>query len=130
VRDTIENRIAASEDALRRVVDTTPAFIHSGPDCYLKYFNRGCWDFLGKSLEEVSGWRRTDSVHPEGVETLVQKWHATVASGKPLEVKLCVRPADGSYRAFLYRKIPLRDDHGNIVKWFRSGIDTCVDCCA
>jgi hypothetical protein len=44
----------ATEDALRRAVDTTPAFIHTArPDGYLDYFNRGWLDFLGKSLEDV-----------------------------------------------------------------------------
>jgi PAS domain-containing protein len=47
----------AAEDALRRAVDTTPAFIHTGrPDGYLDYFNRGWLDFFGKSLEDVCGW--------------------------------------------------------------------------
>jgi PAS domain S-box-containing protein len=114
----------ATENALRRAVDTTPAFIHTArPDGYLDYFNRGWLDFLGKSLEDVCGWRWTESVHPEDVATLVQKWHAALASGEPLEVESRVRRADGSYRAFLHRKLPLRDEHGNIVKWFGSSID-------
>src|SRR6266516_5573682 len=114
----------AAEDALRRAVDTTPAFIHTArPDGYLDYFNRGWLDFLGKSLEEVCGWKCTESVHPEDVATLVQKWHGALASGELLEVEARVRRADGSYRAFLHRKLPLRDDHGNIVKWFGSSID-------
>src|SRR6059036_2187511 len=47
----------ATEDALLRAVDTTPAFIHTArPDGYLDYFNRGWLDFLGKSLEEVCDW--------------------------------------------------------------------------
>src|SRR5213078_5014099 len=114
----------ATENALRRAVDTTPAFIHTArPDGYLDYFNRGWLDFLGKSLEEVCGWRWTESVHPEDVAELVQKWHAALASGEPLEVEARVRRADGSYRAFLHRKLPLRDEHGNIVKWFGSSLD-------
>jgi len=114
----------ATEDALRRAVDTTPAFIHTArPDGYLDYFNRGWLDFLGKSLEDVCGWRWTESVHPEDVAGIVQKWHAALASGEPLEVEARVRRADGSYRAFLHRKLPLRDDHGNIVKWFGSSVD-------
>src|SRR5207253_8314659 len=80
-------------------------------------------DFLGKSLEDVCGWRWTESVHPEDVAELVQKWHAALASGEPLEVEARVRRADGSYRAFLHRKLPLRDEHGNIVKWFGSSLD-------
>ena len=114
----------ANETALHRAVDTTPAFIHTGrPDGYLDYFNRGWLDFLGKSLEEVCGWKWTEVVHPEDVATLVQKWHAALASGEPLEVESRVRRADGTYRAFLHRKVPLRDEHGNIAKWFGSSID-------
>jgi PAS domain S-box-containing protein len=118
------NQSAATENALRRAVDTTPAFIHTArPDGYLDYFNRGWLDFLGKSLEDVCGWRWTDSVHPEDVAELVQKWHAALASGEPFEIEARVRRADGSYRALLHRKLPLRDEHGNIVKWFGSSVD-------
>src|SRR5205809_3575890 len=114
----------ATEDALRRAVDTTPAFIHTArPDGYLDYFNRGWLDFLGKSLEDVCGWRWTDSVHPEDVAPLVQKWHAALASGEPFEIEARVRRADGSYRALLHRKLPLRDEDGSIVKWFGSSVD-------
>jgi PAS domain S-box-containing protein len=118
------NQSTATENALRRAVDTTPAFIHTArPDGYLDYFNRGWLDFLGKSLEDVCGWRWTESVHPEDVAALIQKWHAALASGEPFEIEARVRHADGSYRAFLHRKLPLRDEHGNIVKWFGSSID-------
>src|SRR6266446_6314570 len=118
------NQSTATENELRRAVDTTPAFIHTArPDGYLDYFNRGWLDFLGKSLEEVCGWKWTECVHPEDVATLVQKWHAALASGEPLEVESRVRRADGTYRAFLHRKVPLRDGHGNIAKWFGSSVD-------
>jgi len=115
---------AATEDALRRAVDTTPAFIHTArPDGYLDYFNRGWLDFLGKSLEDVCGWRWTESVHPEDVAGIVQKWHAALASGEPFEAEARVRRADGTYRTLLHRKVPLHDEQGNIIKWFGSSID-------
>src|SRR6266702_3460576 len=120
----VNTQSTATEDALRRAVDTTPAFIHTArPDGYLDYFNRGWLDFLGKSLEDVCGWRWTESVHPEDVAAIVQKWHAALASGEPFEIEARVRRADGSYRAFLHRKLPLHDEHGNIVKWFGSSVD-------
>jgi PAS domain S-box-containing protein len=113
-----------TENALRRAVDTTPAFIHTArPDGYLDYFNRGWLDFLGKSLEEVCGWRWTESIHPEDVAGIVQKWHAALASGEPFEAEARVRRADGTYRALLHRKVALHDEQGNIVKWFGSSID-------
>src|SRR4051812_7584456 len=95
---------AAAEDALRRAVDTTPALIHTArADGYLDYFNRGWLDFLGKSLEDVCGWRWTESVHPDDVDRIVQQWRAALASGEPFEIEARVRRADGSYRAFLHR---------------------------
>jgi PAS domain S-box-containing protein len=123
--ETLQNdESAATADALRRAVDTTPAFIHTGrPDGYLDYFNRGWLDFLGKSLEDVCGWRWTESIHPEDVAGIVQKWHAALASGEPFEAEARVQRADGIYRALLHRKAPLHDEHGNIVKWFGSSID-------
>jgi len=115
---------AATENALRRAVDTTPALIHTArPDGYIDYFNRGWLDFFGKSLDDVCGWRWTETVHPDDVAAIVQKWHAALASGEPFEIETRVRRADGSYRALLHRKLPLRDEHGNIVKWFGSSID-------
>src|SRR6266480_2090478 len=118
------NQSTASENALRRAVDTTPAFIHTArPDGYIDYFNRGWLDFFGKSLDDVCGWRWTETVHPDDVAAIVQKWHAALASGEPFEIETRVRRADGSYRALLHRKLPLRDEHGNIVKWFGSSLD-------
>src|SRR5215831_8711312 len=121
---TSDGQATVAEDALRLAVDTTPAFIHTGrPDGYLDYFNRGWLDFLGESLGDVCGWRWTESIHPGDVAGIVQKWHAALESGEPFEAEARVRRADGEYRAFLHRKVPLRDKHGAIVKWFGSSID-------
>jgi hypothetical protein len=55
-----------AEDALRLVIDTTPALIHTGrPDGYLDYFNQHWLEFLGLPLQEVCGWRWTGAVHPK-----------------------------------------------------------------
>src|SRR5438477_146959 len=120
----VNDQSTATEDALRRAVDTTPAFIHTArPDGYLDYFNRKWLDFLGKSLEDVCGWRWTESVHPEDVATLVQKWRTALASGEPLEVEARVRRADGSYRALLHWNVPIQDGKGKIVNWYGTSID-------
>src|SRR5260221_707141 len=117
-------RSIPAEDALRLVIDTTPALIHTGrPDGYLDYFNQRWLEFLGLHLEEVCGWRWTGAVHPEDVAGLLQNWHAALASGEPLEAEARVRRADGEYRLLLHRKVPLRDERGAIVKWYGSSID-------
>jgi len=111
-------------DALRLIVDTTPALIHTGrPDGHLDYFNKGWLDFLGCSLDDVCGWRWTNVIHPDDVAGIVQKWHASLASGEPFEAEARVRRADGEYRLFLHRKVPMHDEEGRVVKWFGSSID-------
>jgi PAS domain S-box-containing protein len=53
----------------------------------------------------------------------VAKWRAALANGKPLVDEARMRRADGEYRWTLFRKVPLRDECGNIVKWYGSGTD-------
>jgi PAS domain S-box-containing protein len=117
-------RSIPADDVLRLVIDTTPALIHTGrPDGYLDYFNQRWLEFLGLPLEEVCGWRWTGAVHPEDVAGLLQKWHAALGSGEPLEAEARVRRADGEYRLLLHRKVPLRNERGAILKWYGSSVD-------
>jgi PAS domain S-box-containing protein len=119
-----ERQWNSGEEALRLVIDTTPALIHTGrPDGYLDHFNQRWLEFLGLPLEEVRGWRWIGAVHPEDVAGLLQKWHAALGNGEPLEAEARVRGADGEYRLLLHRKVPLRDEQGAILKWYGSSVD-------
>ena len=112
------------ENRLRLIIDTTPALIHtSRPDGYLDYFNKRWVEYLGVSLDDVEGWKWTTSVHPDDVKGIVERWRACLASGEIFEYETRVRRADGEYRRMLHRKVPLRDQDGNVVKWYGSEID-------
>ena len=112
------------ENRLRLIIDTTPALIHtSRPDGYLDYFNKRWVEYLGVPLEDVEGWKWTASVHPDDVAGIVDKWRACLASGEIFEYETRVRRADGEYRRMLHRKVPLRDEHGKILKWYGSSMD-------
>jgi PAS domain S-box-containing protein len=123
-RKQAEDALRRSEDHLRLVLDTTPALIHTGrPDGYLDYFNQRWLKYVGRSLEELQGWGWTATIHPDDVEGIVNEWRASLASGEPFLYEARVRQADGEYRWMLHRKVPLRDEHGNIVSWHGSSID-------
>jgi len=112
------------ENRLRLIIDTTPALIHtSRPDGYLDYFNKRWVEYLGVSLDDVEGWKWTASVHPDDVAGIVDRWRACLASGEIFEYETRVRRADGEYRRMLHRKVPLRDEHGKILKWYGSSMD-------
>src|SRR5246127_3793097 len=108
----------------RLLIDSAPSLIHTAlPDGYLDFFNQGWLDFVGRSLEDLQGWRWTEYIHPEDVEGIVHKWRASLASGEPFVHETRVRRADGEYRWMLHHKVAVRDEHGNIVKWHGSSID-------
>src|SRR5712664_4375459 len=120
----VSPRSARSEDPLQLVIDTTPALIHTAlPDGSLDFFNRRWLEYVGLSLEEIQGWKWAASIHPEDVEQFVEKWRASVESGEPFEAESRVRRADGEYRWFLHRKVPLRDELGEIVRWHGTSIE-------
>src|SRR5258708_2935521 len=106
------------------VIHTTPALIHSGLAAVnIDFFNRRWLEYLGLTLEDVQGWRWTSAIHPEDVTGIVEKWRRSLATGEPFEAETRVRRADGAYRWFLHRKVALRDNCGEIVRWYGSSID-------
>jgi len=65
----------------------------------------------------------TRPVHPEDLPRVTEKWLADMAAGEPSEDEIRLRRADGEYRWFLVRTVPLHDEQGNVVKWYGVSID-------
>src|ERR1700736_5943862 len=123
-RKRAEEHVRASERKYRHLVDTTPAFIHTAlPDGSLDFLSRGWLEYGGLPQTDFLDWRWTAAIHPEDVEGFVDKWRAALASGEAFVAESRVRRADGEYRWFLQRNVPLRDETGKIVKWYGTGID-------
>jgi PAS domain S-box-containing protein len=115
--------IKKSEDRLRLVVDTIPTLVwRSGPDGVPDFLNQPALDYTGLSPDQAeTGWPR--AFHPDDKKGMLVKWSAIRASGMPGELEARLRRFDGEYRWFLFRGVPLRDEHGNIVKWYGSSTD-------
>jgi len=109
---------------LRTVINSTPGLIHtSQPDGYLDFFNQTWLRYVGKPLEHLLGWKWTAFIHPDDVEGIVEKWRASLASGEPFLNESRVLRADGQYRWMLHHKVALRNQQGEIVKWYGSSIE-------
>ncbi len=117
------DEIKKSEDRLRLVVDTIPALVwRASPDGIPDFLNQQALDYTGLKLDQAeTGWPR--AFHPEDKKGMLQKWTAIRESGTPGELEARLRRFDGEYRRFLFRGVPLRDELGNIVKWYGSSTD-------
>jgi PAS domain S-box-containing protein len=115
--------IKKSEDRLRLVVDTIPALVwRASVDGIPDFLNQPALDYTGLSPDQIEfGWPR--SFHPEDKKGMLIKWSAIRESGRPGELEARLRRFDGQYRWFLFRAVPLRDELGNIVKWYGSSTD-------
>jgi formate hydrogenlyase transcriptional activator len=123
-RKRAEEQLRASESKYRHLVDTTPAFVHTAlPNGELDFLNQGWLEYVGVPLTDLLGWGWTSRIHPEDVEAFVEKWRASVRSGEPFLAESRVRRADGEYRWFMHHKEPLRNEAGEIIKWYGSSID-------
>src|SRR5258706_3704940 len=112
-----------AQDHLRLVIDTIPAMAWSVlPDGTMEFINQRWLEYAGLSFEEaVADGTRT--MHPAEVAGIMQKWSVAMAAGQPFEGEMRLRRADGEYRWFLVRTVPLRDEQGKIVKWYGTSID-------
>ena len=119
-----EEALQRSEDHLRLVVDTIPQQIASGPpDGSLDFCNAQWRSYTGLTPEDVQGdgWQRM--LHPDDRERVLKAWRESVATGTPYEQEERHRGADGQYRWFLARGVPLRDSEGRIVRWYGTNTD-------
>jgi PAS domain S-box-containing protein len=113
-------QLKGQEKRLRDVVETIPAMTFTAlSDGSSTFVNKRWTEYTGLSVEQSSGagWQR--AIHPEDLVRHSEKWRISVATGQLFEDEARFRRvADGEYRWFLVRGVPLRDQHGTIVEWY------------
>jgi len=123
-RKAAEERVRGQEAELKQMLDFAPQLIAVyGPNRERLYANRTALDYLGMSLDE---WRHKSfaaSAHPDDSEQLKTFTDRALSSGAADELELRLRKRDGSYRWFLARFNPLRDEQGRIIRWYYTGTD-------
>jgi PAS domain S-box-containing protein len=121
-----EDALRKSEKELRDAIDTIPALVWSAlPDGSNASVNKRFVEYTGSSAEQVTGSGWEALVHPDDLERHAAKWREALATGKPHENEVRSRRSDGQYRWHLDRGLPLRDEDGNIVKWY--GVTTDIE---
>ena len=113
-------QLKGQEKRLRDVVETIPAMTFTAlSNGFCTFVNKRWTEYTGLSVEQTSsaGWQR--AIHPEDLVRHSEKWRISVATGQVFEDEARFRrSADGEYRWFLVRGVPLRNQHGKILRWY------------
>ncbi len=119
-----EEQLRRTEEQSRKVVDAIPQQIWSGPaDGSLDYCNYRWRAYAGIGLEELQSDRWQRMLHPDDKSRVLKAWREALNNETPYEQEERHRGADGTYRWFLSRGVPLRDAEGRIERWYGTNTD-------
>src|SRR5215831_19059004 len=118
-RKRAEEALRDSERSLRSAIDGIPGFVAVlVPNGEIEAVNRQILEYCGQSLEELRNWGTNGTVHQDDLPHVAEVFTRSIASGTPYQLEQRLRRFDGQYRWFDNRGIPIRDDSGNIARWY------------
>lgn len=121
---TVERALRESETRFRQLADAVPQMVWvTRPNGYHEYYNQRWYEFTGVTEGTTDGDGWNDLFAPGDQERAWRVWRQSLATGEPYEIEYRLRHHSGEYRWVLGRALPIRDEAGNIVKWY----GTCTD---
>jgi PAS domain S-box-containing protein len=123
-RKKAERSLQESERRFRQITESLPQLVWTcQPDGTCDYLSRQWVEFTGIPETEQLGYRWIEQVHPADRRNLLRQWKATLKAGTHYTVEYRIRRHDGDYHWFEGRAILLRDEAGQVRKWFGSSTD-------
>ena len=123
-RKAIEQALSDKSDEFYALADNIPALAWMAyADGNIFWYNRRWYDYTATTAETQlgTGW---EAVHdPDILPSVSRRWQASIETGDPFEMTFPLKGADGNYRPFLTRVIPIRDERGDIIRWFGTNVD-------
>ena len=119
-----ERAIKESEERFRQMANSIPqlAWIAQG-DGYIFWYNQRWYDYTGTTPEQMEGWGWQVVHDPEILPEVLKQWKDSIATGKTFDMVFPLRGADGRFRQFLTRVLPMKDTEGRIIQWFGTNTD-------
>ncbi|WP_415814622.1 CHASE domain-containing protein, partial [Deinococcus marmoris] len=122
-RLTAERRAQRGEERYRSVLEGLPQIVwQADPRGESLAFNRRWEEYVGS--ERASGGF-LGLLHPEDRADYQRGWAAAIRSGRPFEAEHRLLSAEGRYRNFVTRGLPVLDHTGMVLEWV--GTSTDVD---
>ena len=92
-------------------------------DGHIFWYNSRWYEYTGTTLDQMAGWGWQSVHHPDVLPGVMERWNASIRAGENFEMVFPLRRADGAFRPFLTRIVPIRDDLGRVVRWFGTNTD-------
>ncbi len=117
------DRLEGSEARFRGLATALPQVIWSTrPDGQFEYTNPAWTDYLGAETVQTGGWESV--MHPDDVDSILPRWREATSAGQSFDFQVRLKSvADGAFRCFLCRSVPLFDAAGQVIRWFGSCTD-------
>jgi PAS domain S-box-containing protein len=123
-QEELADALRKRESELEQMLDFIPQLVSVvGPTGEHIHINGMALEYLGLTLDEWKHTRMVNEVHPDDFERIVRDKTAAEGRGVAFELELRIRRHDGVYRWFLARFNPVRDDSGQIVRWYHASTD-------
>ena len=123
-RDTLTSSLQESEERFRVMADSIPQLAWMAePDGYIFWYNQRWYEYTGTTPEQMEGWGWQRVHDLEMLPKVMERWKASIATGEPFEMEFPLLGADGEFRWFLTRVMPMKDPDGRIVRWFGTNTD-------
>lgn len=117
--------LAESAATFEFVTDTIPQLVWTAPpDGKLDYFNQNWFDYTALSYENSKGEGWKSAIHESERQRVNAAWEHAVAQGEKFEMEFRLKHGhNGSYRWHLVRALAMKDEQGNVSKWFGTATD-------
>ncbi len=102
--------IEESEKRFSMMADSIPNLAWMAyADGSIFWYNKKWFEYTGTILADMEGWG-WQSVHdPEELSKVLTKWKASIETKQPFEMVFPLKGADGKFRQFLTRVLPVLD---------------------
>ncbi len=119
-----EIKIKESAEQFTNLADNISQFAWMADEKGYRYwYNQRWYDYTGTTFEEMQGLGWQKMHHPEHVDRVVKKMQHSWDTGDVWEDTFPLRSKEGEYRWFLSRAVPIKNEAGNVVRWFGTNTD-------
>lgn len=119
-----EKALQEREEQFRTLADNVPNLVWMAKsDGWIFWYNKRWYEYTGTTPEQMQGWGWQSLHDPNELPRVLEQWRWAIAHGEPSEMIFPLKGADGIFRQFLTRIIPIKNEKGHIIRWFGTNTD-------